>query len=117
MLRKLWHLPTRLACHARQRFLMLSWMWPWKDVFLTYCSCSLPCQELPDQSHCLRPETSPPRRGAPVLASSTFGRHRRPPGNRQPDTAVASPARTLNRRGWSSPDFWDEVSAPVLLPG
>jgi hypothetical protein len=32
---RLWHLPARLARHARQRVLKLSRTWPWKDAFLT----------------------------------------------------------------------------------
>jgi hypothetical protein len=32
---RLWHLPARLATHARQRTLKISPAWPWKDAFLT----------------------------------------------------------------------------------
>jgi len=32
---RLWHLPARLARHARRRVLKLSRTWPWKEAFLT----------------------------------------------------------------------------------
>ena len=32
---RLWHMPARLAAHARQRALKISPAWPWKDAFLT----------------------------------------------------------------------------------
>ncbi len=31
---RIWHLPARLARHARQRTLAISADWPWKDAFL-----------------------------------------------------------------------------------
>ena len=31
---RIWHLPARLARHARQRTLAISPSWPWKDAFL-----------------------------------------------------------------------------------
>jgi len=31
---RIWHLPARLARHARQRTLAISTHWPWKDEFL-----------------------------------------------------------------------------------
>jgi hypothetical protein len=39
-----WHLPARLAHHARQRILKISPDWPWKDAFLTCWQrlCALP---------------------------------------------------------------------------
>ncbi len=41
---RLWHLPARLARHARQRVLKLSRTWPWTDAFLTCWQrlCALP---------------------------------------------------------------------------
>jgi hypothetical protein len=41
---RLWHLPARLARHARQRVLKLSRTWPWKQAFLTCWQrlCALP---------------------------------------------------------------------------
>ena len=32
---RIWHLPARLARHARERVLKISPSWPWKDAFLT----------------------------------------------------------------------------------
>jgi len=32
---RIWHIPARLAHHARQRILKISLDWPWKDAFLT----------------------------------------------------------------------------------
>ena len=32
---RIWHLPARLARHARQRTLAISGTWPWADAFLT----------------------------------------------------------------------------------
>ena len=39
-----WHIPARLARHARQRVLKISPDWPWKDAFLTCWQrlCALP---------------------------------------------------------------------------
>jgi hypothetical protein len=31
---RIWHLPARLARHARQRVLAISTDWPWKEAFL-----------------------------------------------------------------------------------
>jgi len=41
---RIWHLPARLASHARQRILKISPDWPWKDAFLTCWRrlCALP---------------------------------------------------------------------------
>jgi Transposase DDE domain group 1 len=41
---RIWHLPARLARHARQRTLAISPGWPWKDAFLTcwHRLCALP---------------------------------------------------------------------------
>jgi hypothetical protein len=41
---RIWHLPARLARHARQRTLAISPGWPWKDAFPTCWQrlCALP---------------------------------------------------------------------------
>jgi hypothetical protein len=41
---RLWHLPARLARHARQRVLKISRTWPWKEAFLICWQrlCALP---------------------------------------------------------------------------
>src|SRR5512140_1470498 len=41
---RVWHLPARLARHARQRILKISPDWPWKEAFLTCWQrlCALP---------------------------------------------------------------------------
>ena len=41
---RIWHLPAKLARHARQRVLSLSQTWPWADAFLTCWQrlCGLP---------------------------------------------------------------------------
>ncbi len=41
---RVWHIPARLACHARQRILKISPDWPWKEAFLTcwHRLCALP---------------------------------------------------------------------------
>jgi hypothetical protein len=41
---RVWHLPARLARHARQRTLAISRDWPWKDAFLACWQrlCALP---------------------------------------------------------------------------
>ena len=41
---RLWHLPARLARHARQRVLKISRTWPWKEAFLACWQrlCALP---------------------------------------------------------------------------
>jgi hypothetical protein len=41
---RIWHIPARLARHARQRILKISPNWPWKEAFLTCWQrlCSLP---------------------------------------------------------------------------
>jgi hypothetical protein len=41
---RIWHLPARLARHARQRVLSISPSWPWKEAFLACWQrlCALP---------------------------------------------------------------------------
>jgi Transposase DDE domain group 1 len=41
---RIWHIPARLARHARQRTLAISPDWPWKEAFLTcwHRLCALP---------------------------------------------------------------------------
>jgi hypothetical protein len=41
---RIWHVPARLARHARERILKISPGWPWKDAFLTCWQrlCALP---------------------------------------------------------------------------
>jgi hypothetical protein len=41
---RIWHIPARLACHARKRVLKISWDWPWANAFLTCWQrlCALP---------------------------------------------------------------------------
>jgi hypothetical protein len=41
---RVWHIPARLARHARERILKISPDWPWKDAFLTCWRrlCALP---------------------------------------------------------------------------
>ncbi len=41
---RIWHIPARLARHARQRLLKISTDWPWKDAFLACWQrlCALP---------------------------------------------------------------------------
>jgi hypothetical protein len=41
---RIWHLPARLAHHARQRVLKISASWPWKEAFLTCWQrlCAMP---------------------------------------------------------------------------
>jgi hypothetical protein len=41
---RIWHIPARLAVHARQWFLKIRPDWPWKQSFL---SCSQPLCALP----------------------------------------------------------------------
>jgi Transposase DDE domain group 1 len=44
---RIWHLPAKLAAHARQRTLAISPDWPWAEAFLTcwqrLCALSAPC--------------------------------------------------------------------------
>ena len=61
---RIWHIPARLARHARERVLKISPDWPWKEAFLTcwqrLCACQHPPdQHEPPQQH----EGGPPRRG------------------------------------------------------
>jgi Transposase DDE domain group 1 len=41
---RIWHIPARLARHARERILKISPSWPWKDAFLAcwHRLCALP---------------------------------------------------------------------------
>ena len=41
---RIWHIPARLAIHARQRTLKISPGWPWKEAFLAcwHRLCALP---------------------------------------------------------------------------
>jgi hypothetical protein len=44
---RIWHIPARLARHARQRVLKISPSWPWKNAFLTCWQrlCALPAPD------------------------------------------------------------------------
>jgi hypothetical protein len=44
---RIWHIPARLAHHARQRILKISPDWPWNDAFLTCRQrlCALPAPD------------------------------------------------------------------------
>ena len=44
---RIWHIPARLARHARQRSLKISPDWPWKQAFLTCWQrlCALPAPD------------------------------------------------------------------------
>ncbi len=46
---RIWHLPARLAVHARQRFLKISPDWPWKQAFLACWQRLCACQHQADQ--------------------------------------------------------------------
>jgi len=41
---RIWHIPARLACHARHRILKISPDWPWREAFLACWQrlCALP---------------------------------------------------------------------------
>ena len=41
---RIWHLPARLARHARKRVLSISQSWPWADAFLACWNklCAIP---------------------------------------------------------------------------
>jgi hypothetical protein len=46
---RIWHIPARLAHHARQRVLKISPDWPWKERSSPAGSGSAPCPHPPDQ--------------------------------------------------------------------
>jgi hypothetical protein len=78
---RVWHIPARLARHARERVLKISPDWPWKDAFLTCWQrlCALPAPARPAPSvPTTREETQPGAVGAGAHPS-TPGTTARPP--------------------------------------
>ena len=61
---RVWHLPARLARHARQRTLAISPDWPWADAFPACWQRLYACPtSLTSTSHPSDTEGGPPRRG------------------------------------------------------
>src|SRR5215469_12001446 len=100
---RVWHIPARLARHARERVLKISPDWPWKDAFLTCWRrlCALPApadQHQPPQRHQRRhsPARSEPVRTRAHRAPS-HGHPRQPnrhhTRNRAPAQSVTGPQR------------------------
>jgi hypothetical protein len=82
---RVWHIPARLARHARQRILAISPGWPWKDAFLPAGSGYAPCQHPPDQHkppH-LHERRTTPARSEPVRTRAPGTTARPPPAARQ----------------------------------
>ena len=71
---RIWHIPARLARHARQRILKISPHWPWKQAFLTCWQrlCALPA---PADQH--RPSQRNDRRHSPARSEPVHTRARR----------------------------------------
>ena len=76
---RIWHIPARLARHARQRILKISPGWPWTEAFLTCWQrpCTLPAPALPAPS---APATRKEARPARSEPAPTRAPPRDPPG-------------------------------------
>ena len=100
---RIWHIPARLARHARQRILKISPDWPWKDAFLTCWRrlCALPAPH--DQHEPLRqrerrttPAPSEPVRTRAYRALSTAtapAANRHQTRNQAPAQSVTGPQK------------------------
>jgi hypothetical protein len=85
---RIWHIPARLARHARQRTLTISPDWPWKEAFLACWQrlCALPAPALPAR-------TTPPTRKEDQPGAVGAGAHPGTPGTaaRPPPPAKQTP--------------------------
>jgi hypothetical protein len=85
---RVWHIPARLARHARERVLKISPDWPWKTRSSPAGSGSAPCQHLDDQHH--QPQRhllgGTARRGRSRCVPGHSGRHHATTTASQTDT-------------------------------
>ena len=81
---RIWHLPARLARHARQRILAISPDWPWTGGIPGLLAAALrpASTRLTSTNHPSDTEGGPPRRGRSRCAPGHTGHHRAPPPHR-----------------------------------
>jgi hypothetical protein len=95
---RIWHIPARLAYHARQRILKISPDWPWKRAFLTCWQrlCALPAPPGQHQLPHLHERRTTPARSEPVRTGHP-GHHRTTAPDSQTDTTAETraPARSV----------------------
>ncbi len=95
---RVWHIPARLARHARERVLKISPDWPWRTRSLPAGSGSAPCYHPPDQHE---PPQRQERRHSPARSEPVRTRapRARPRGHpRQPNrhhTRNRAPAQSV----------------------
>jgi hypothetical protein len=84
---RVWHLPARLARHARQRTLAISPGWPRKDAFLACWQrlCALPAQGPDQHEQSPRQEGGAPRRSRSRCTPGHTGRPEHHPPRGQTD--------------------------------
>jgi hypothetical protein len=83
---RIWHLPARLARHARERVLKTSPDWPWKDAFLT-------CW----QRLCALPAPARPARTTPATRKEAWPARSEPAPTRAPRAPPHDRPRKANR--------------------
>ena len=96
---RVWHIPARLARHARERVLKISPDWPWKDASSPAGSGSAPCPHPPDQ-HQPAPATrkeAPPGAVGAGAHPGTPGRATRPPPRKPTPDPKPGTSTTSNR--------------------
>jgi hypothetical protein len=74
---RIWHIPARLARHARQRILKISPGWPWKQAFLTCWQrlCAPARTRLTSTNHPSGTRGGTARRGRSRCAPGHTGHH------------------------------------------
>jgi hypothetical protein len=100
-----WHIPARLARHARQRILKISPDWPWKEAFLTCWQrlCAPASTRLTSANHHGNAKGGPSRRRRSRFAPGHAGRHRTTAPATQTDTTPETTARTQSVTGRQEP--------------
>ena len=103
---RVWHIPARLARHARQRVLKISPDWPWKDAFLTcwHRLCTLPAPARPARTTPAARKEAWPARSEPVRTRAPRApRATQGPGKvvfMQPEAALVCAAGRGRGGGW-----------------
>ena len=95
-----WHIPARLARHARQRTLAISPDWPWADAFLDLLAQALrPARtRLTSTNHpSQRERRTTPAQSEPVRTRA-HREHRAPPTQRETDIRLKNGTSTISNR-------------------
>ena len=97
---RVWHLPARLARHARQRILTISRDWPWTEAFLACWQPALrPARtRLTSTDSTIDTERRPPRRGRSRCHPGTPGAPPTPPHKNKTGIHLKTGAGTVSNQ-------------------